>query len=483
MVGLHPIERHIGPVWGTMRKSREGRTENAVPRSGETLYGRAQPTLKLMKIHRNKITTASLVIAMLGVVPVGLLGADRDATRNREIRSAATSDTPDGVHVAGKLRLAPEGKDDRALRKVEGQKVRGSGGNDLGDVKDLLIEPNSGRVAFAVVASGGVLGVGETLHLVPFASLKRTPDREAFLVEMTEAQWKEMPIIERKDYNDGNISVSAANQRAADRTKPAVATVREGRTETRPIVAETDRAARRDDRDDREDRERRARAVAATDRATTSDAGRRVEAGQLDNVIRSSKLRGKEIRAGGEKIGKIESVVLDWESGIATAVLDLDRSFTGSNRKFMIPVTALALRSEDQDVIVTNLTRADFQQLARVESPTTDSRLTPTGRDRVDPVSPRTSVDASRSDRTRVNATDVNVPPALESAVRSARQSIRNYPSLRAAEVEVLAENGKMVLRGYADSEDMKERVEKAAQEGAPGIPFESFLQIRAPRR
>ncbi len=457
-----------------MGKSREGCTENAVARSGETLDGRAQPTPKLMKIHSTKITAASLTFAMLALVPAGLMGADREAKRNREIRSAATSDAPDGVLAAGKLRLAPEGKDDRSLRKIEGQKVRGLAGDDLGDVKDLLIEPNSGRVAFAVVSTGGVLGVGETLRLVPFASLKRTPDREAFLVEMTEAQWKEMPIVERKDYNDGNISVSAANQRAAERTTPAVATVRNGRTETRPIVADTDRATRRDDRD---------RAVVATERPATTDAARRVETGKLDNVIRSSKLRGKEIRAGGEKIGKIESVVLDWETGKATAVLDLERSFTGTNRKFMIPVSELALRSEDQDVIVTNLTRADFQQIARGESLTTDARLTPTGRERVEPVVPRNGVDASRTDRSRITNADTEVRPALESAVRSARQSIGNHSSLRATEVEIVAENGKMVLRGYADSEDMKQRVEKAAQEGAPGIPFESQIQVRPAKR
>lgn len=475
------MDRGLDPVIGTLAQfgvpwERPGRDAQRTPRrvSGESLDVTPQPTPKPMNIHRTKLTTASLAVAMLGLVPASLMAADRDATRNREVRTAVTADAPNGVHAAGKLRLAPEGKDDRTLRKVEGQKVRGVGRDDLGEVKDLLIEPNSGRVAFAVVATGGVLGVGETLRLVPFASLKRTPDREAFLVEMTEAQWKEMPIIEGKDYNEGNISVSAANQRAAERTKPAVATVRDGRTETRPIVADPDRAARREERD---------RAVVATERASTSDAGRRVEAGKLDNVIRSSKLRGKEIRAGGEKIGKIESVVLDWESGKATAVLDLDRSFTGTNRKFMIPVSELALRSEDQDVIVTNLTRADFQQIARGESPTIETRVTPTGRDRVDPVSPRTGVDTTRGDRSRITNADTEVRPALESAVRSARQSIGNHPSLRAAEVEIVAENGKMVLRGYAESEDMKERVEKAAQDGAPGIPFESLIQVRAPKR
>lgn len=435
----------------------------------------ANPTI-VMNVHSQKLTFASLLLALVPLIPAVAMGADREASRARETRAAVRSDVADSNAVAGKIRLAPEGKDDRTLRKIEGQKVKGLGGDDLGDVKDLLIEPESGRVAFAVVATGGMLGVGETLRLVPFGSLRRTADRDAFLIEMTEAQWKEMPVIERKAYNDGNIAVSAANQRAAERNQPEVATVRDGRTETRPVARDPDRVTRRDEREEREDR---------TDRAVSPEASRRVEAGNLDRVIRSSKLRGKEIRAGDQKIGKIESVVLDWESGAATAVLDLDRSFTGTNRKFMIPVSELALRSEDQDVIVTNLTRADFQQISRGEVPASDARLTPTGRGRVDTGNTRSDVRASTtsSDPNRVTPAAAEVAPALESAVRSARQSIGNYPSLRATEVEVVGENGKLLLRGFTESEEMKERVEKAAQEGAPGIPFESHLQVRPAKR
>ncbi|GLH73399.1 hypothetical protein GETHLI_19010 [Geothrix limicola] len=40
----------------------------------------------------------------------------------------------------------------------------------LGNIKELVIDPETGRVAYAVVAFGGFLGMGEKLFAIPFKS-------------------------------------------------------------------------------------------------------------------------------------------------------------------------------------------------------------------------------------------------------------------------------------------------------------------------
>ncbi len=429
-----------------------------------------------MKTRRIKLTTTALTLAAFTLVPVGLMGAQRDATRpgmRTDVHANATMSQ-------GKLQLAPDDIGDRSVQKIEGHKVRGVGGEDLGNVKDLLIEPQSGKVAFAVVATGGLLGMGETLRLVPFASLQRTADAKGFTMSVTQDQWKEMPVIDRGDYDKGNFSVSAADQRQVRQqrsTGEAVSTPRG--TEVRPAPIYTDGSKQPDQAVTRRDRADR-----TTDRVGSAST---VQAGNLENVIRASTLRGKDIQAGDREVGKIEAIVLDWQTGVATAVLELDREFTGTTRKFMVPVSQLTVRGENQDVIVSNLTRADFQPFAQRES---DARLTPTGRTE-DERSVRRSVDTNRSDSRRTDVTtadprftpvpQTNVSPTLESAVRSARQNIANHPSLKNAEVEVMAYNDTVLLRGFADSEEMKERIKDVAEEGAPGVKMVSHILVRQP--
>ena len=47
-----------------------------------------------------------------------------------------------------------------------------SSGEKLGDVKDVVINPNGGGFAYAVVAFRGFLGMGEKLFAVPFGALR-----------------------------------------------------------------------------------------------------------------------------------------------------------------------------------------------------------------------------------------------------------------------------------------------------------------------
>ena len=45
-------------------------------------------------------------------------------------------------------------------------------GDSLGDVKEVVIDPSIGRVAYAVVSFGGFLSIGEKLFAIPFSALK-----------------------------------------------------------------------------------------------------------------------------------------------------------------------------------------------------------------------------------------------------------------------------------------------------------------------
>ena len=52
----------------------------------------------------------------------------------------------------------------------------------VGRLDHMVIEPASGRIAYAVVARGGVFGIGETLCEVPWHALKRDEKRGVWVL-------------------------------------------------------------------------------------------------------------------------------------------------------------------------------------------------------------------------------------------------------------------------------------------------------------
>ncbi len=63
---------------------------------------------------------------------------------------------------------------------IIGTSVVNPGGDKLGDVKEIVIDPRTGRVAYAVVSFGGFLGMGSKLFAIPFGALKYNVTKSEF---------------------------------------------------------------------------------------------------------------------------------------------------------------------------------------------------------------------------------------------------------------------------------------------------------------
>lgn len=86
-----------------------------------------------------------------------------------------------------------------SAREVLGAKVRDLVGEPLGHVEDLVIDPN-GKVTYAILAFGGLLGVGEKLFPVPLAQLHWRAGDQSFILQhhgLTRDQLKQAPHVSR----------------------------------------------------------------------------------------------------------------------------------------------------------------------------------------------------------------------------------------------------------------------------------------------
>jgi len=73
-----------------------------------------------------------------------------------------------------------------ASDKVEGTPVYRSNGERVGEIKRIMIDKISGKVAYAVMSFGGFMGIGEDYYPLPWSLLSYNPELEGY--EVTSAR-------------------------------------------------------------------------------------------------------------------------------------------------------------------------------------------------------------------------------------------------------------------------------------------------------
>ncbi|MHB8764041.1 MAG: PRC-barrel domain-containing protein [Deferrisomatales bacterium] len=86
--------------------------------------------------------------------------------------------------------------------KINGMQVKNAAGEDLGEVQQILIDADQGRIAYVILASGGVLGVGEDQYIVPFSSLRQNASGEHFTLNMDTQKLKDGPKYAERRLDD-----------------------------------------------------------------------------------------------------------------------------------------------------------------------------------------------------------------------------------------------------------------------------------------
>ncbi|TNF22737.1 MAG: PRC-barrel domain containing protein [Rhodobacteraceae bacterium] len=80
---------------------------------------------------------------------------------------------------------------------MDGTAVYSRDGEHIGTIDHLMIDKQSGKVAYAVMGFGGFLGLGEDHHPVPWGKLTYDTSKDGFVTDLTEAEVQGAP--ERHD--------------------------------------------------------------------------------------------------------------------------------------------------------------------------------------------------------------------------------------------------------------------------------------------
>jgi sporulation protein YlmC with PRC-barrel domain len=433
------------------------------------------------------------MLALVAPLAVPVSAADR--------RTTAVS--PRATESGTFIQLASDDTEG-ALQRLKRNEVRAANGESLGRLRDFVIDRRSGEIVYAVVGTGGFLGMGETLRLVPFQSLDRRAGADSVSLRDAQSEWDRFTVIQADDLRDGRFNV------VTDREPP--------------------RAERRDVRGGADERR---------------------------DLISAAKLRGHSVRAGTEEIGEVEDIVIDFERRMATALIETDSDFTGSEEKYLVPLDRLRIES-GRDVFTTQLTRADFQDARRstervsatgrvstTDRVSTPDRVSATGRasttDRIqetdtgrterrgqlsasehplpsataeasgaivrqpavisDPSDnysvPRRPAETSDRVTTERRETEVRaerqpaveptgresrpIPEAtLQSAARSISQLWETHPSLGRLGLRASHEDGRLVLSGTVPNKELWELAKDTAEGQVRGLPIDNRIRIES---
>jgi hypothetical protein len=73
---------------------------------------------------------------------------------------------------------------------------------DVGSLKEIMIDIPSGRVAYAVLAVGGFLGIGERLFAIPWGALALDEDRKCFILDVDKQRLQNAPGFDKDNWPD-----------------------------------------------------------------------------------------------------------------------------------------------------------------------------------------------------------------------------------------------------------------------------------------
>lgn len=85
---------------------------------------------------------------------------------------------------------------------LSGNDVYNHNDEDLGEIKEIMLGMESGKVAYAVLSFGGILGMGEKLFAVPWAALTLDTLNKRFVLKVDKDTLKNAPGFDKDNWPD-----------------------------------------------------------------------------------------------------------------------------------------------------------------------------------------------------------------------------------------------------------------------------------------
>lgn len=345
--------------------------------------------------------------------------------------------------------------------KLVGAAVKDSSGEKFGKIKDLAVDLESGRVLEVILSTGGVLGVGDKLTAMP-PSMVMVDGTGNVSVNVDKEKVKSAPEFEFEKWSDA--------------TTPGRmhATYRYYTVEPRYLPPEN-------------------YAYKTTpERTVTSTI---VEHGtHWGKAERASKIVGQQVtNDAGEKVGKVDDLLVDLAAGRVTEVIVSSGGFLGVGDELSgIPPSVFRYDIENGKLAL-HANRDQLTAAPRFKSDEYARHSTPESVGAVykaygvtpyfDPSTPADNTARNIRDRNNNNVTPIdqgNNEGDIKVTADIRRSLTRESNlSLNARNVKIITVNGRVTLRGPVNTAAEKDRIEEIAHRVAGVDMVDSQIEVR----
>lgn len=218
--------------------------------------------------------------------------------------SGSSATSPQSSKAAASAKTQQTAMDMRAS-KLMGKEVKNAKGENLGEIKDLMVDMKTGQVPYAVLSFGGIAGLGDKLFAYPVSSFKASAKGDDLLLNVDQDRLKNAPGFDKDNWPDW-----------------------------------TDNKYRSE-----------------VDRYHTSPGSKAAAASS--GLMRASAVLGKDVNdRQGKDAGEIEDLVVNLGSGkVHYAVLDFDKEWSPDDKLVALPLKAFTVPSDPKDKLVLNASR------------------------------------------------------------------------------------------------------------------------------
>ena len=88
---------------------------------------------------------------------------------------------------------------------LEGTRVLGAKGEEIGTIDHLMVDRETGQVVYAVISFGGFLGLGHSHYPVPWRALRYDYEQEGYSTDINEATVRDAPAFSDDSYGDQDL--------------------------------------------------------------------------------------------------------------------------------------------------------------------------------------------------------------------------------------------------------------------------------------
>jgi sporulation protein YlmC with PRC-barrel domain len=97
-------------------------------------------------------------------------------------------------------RQAGPGPDIMSANSLLGDRVVNREGEDLGTIEEIMLETDNGRIAYAVLSFGGLMGMGDKLFAIPWNLLQLDARQKRFVLNVSRERLKTAPGFDKNNW-------------------------------------------------------------------------------------------------------------------------------------------------------------------------------------------------------------------------------------------------------------------------------------------